>query len=219
MSDDNKEGEFNGLLTEHWPDLPEDKRKMIVKFRSRVLMGNRSQSLTRLLEPKDFLEGHVLDVKELTDWEFVDYPALDLGSGCGVPGIISSIVHEKPWILAESETSKANFLKQTIADLGLKNITVFSGRAEVFFKSNAVNSVVVRAVAPIDRIYRWLRGSSTWNKLVLLKGPKWNEEWEKFSTTAKGKELEVTEKHSYGLYPGDAETRLIIQLKRVPRGT
>jgi 16S rRNA (guanine(527)-N(7))-methyltransferase RsmG len=212
--DPNKEGEFNALLKEHWSDLPDEKRQKIVQFRSRVVMECRKQNLTKLLEPKDFLDGHVLDVKELTDWDFIEYPALDLGSGCGVPGIIGSIVQERPWILAESETSKSNFLKQTVAELGLKNVMVFPGRAEIFFKSNAVNSVVAKAVAPIDRIYRWLRGSSTWNKLVLLKGPKWNEEWEKFASTGKGKELQITETHRYGLYPGEPETRLIIQLKR-----
>lgn len=204
---------FENLLQRAWPELSRTSLERVVQFYALVLKENETQNLTRLISPKDFLEGHVLDVKELLKSGFVSFPALDLGSGGGVPGLLAALIHENRWILSESEGSKAAFLKAAAEQLNLKHVEVFSGRAEVFLAKEEVSSVVARAVGPVERIYSWIRPCSTWNKLVLMKGPGWTEEWKSFQASKRRRELEVSGEFQYSI--GDPPKNLrIIQVKR-----
>jgi 16S rRNA (guanine527-N7)-methyltransferase len=202
--------EFLDVLKRGWPGLSSDEYLSIQRFRDLVVAENARQNLTRLLNPTDFFEGHVLDVKELLSLDWVSRPAMDLGSGVGVPGLLSAVLDQKPWVLAESEGRKAAFLE------------VFSGRAEACLKTlsseNAVQSVVARAVGPVERIYSWIRDCSTWNNLILLKGPGWEKEWEAFQSGRYRGELTVSRTHDYKVGQ-EQKLRKIIRLDRVPRGT
>jgi 16S rRNA (guanine527-N7)-methyltransferase len=60
-------------------------------------------------------------------------PALDLGSGAGVPGLLLAYWYPsaRPWTLLDSRTRSATFLTSAIHALGLEEIcTVILGRAE-----------------------------------------------------------------------------------------
>ena len=69
----------------------------------------------------------------------------------------------------------------------------------MFFEMLKVQSIVVRAVGPIERIYGWIRGCSTWNTLVLLKGPGWDEEWATFQAGKHHRELEIERQFGYNI--------------------
>ena len=191
---------------------------LIVRFRELVIDENERQNLTRLLSPKDFFEGHYLDARELLASEFVDYPAMDLGSGVGVPGVIAAILTEKSWVLCESEKKKAEFLSRAVEALGLDSqVTVFSGRGEDFLKTGKISSIVARAVGPVGRIYQWLRPCSTWNNLVLLKGKGWTAEYSEFCENSFSKELNLLPNpHSY-VVGAENKERLIVKLERHKR--
>ena len=49
---------------------------------------------------------------------FLDYPALDLGSGAGIPGLVAALFESNPWVLVESEKKKAEWLKRVPAEAG-----------------------------------------------------------------------------------------------------
>jgi 16S rRNA G527 N7-methylase RsmG len=136
----------------------------------------------------------------------------------GVPGLLSGLVSGDLWILSESERRKADFLINTVEKLDLKNIQVRAERAEVVLRSENCNSVVSRAVGKVNNIYSFVWGCSTWNNLVLFKGPGWTEEWDQFRKDRRAKELELTESYPYEV-GSSAKRRLIIRLDRVPRGT
>lgn len=210
--------EFQNLLGKHWPDLSAESVHKIVLFREKVLQENESQNLTRLLSPRDFVFGHVLDVKALLEFKALKFPAMDLGSGVGVPGLLSALLRPDIWILAESERKKADFLQKVVEEFTLKHVRVFPGRGESFLKSERVGSIVARAVGPVDRIYGWVRNCSTWNNLVLFKGRGWKEEWISSKGLKSGRELSVSEDVEYSTWPERDPSRLV-SLKRVPRGT
>lgn len=210
--------ELMDRLQAAWPGLDPTSYDKIVRFHAILAEENEKQNLTRLISPKDFVEGHVLDVRELLQSRLVDFPAMDLGSGCGVPGVLAAAVGGTPWILAESERHKAEFLFRAVRELGLTSSRVVADRGENFLSENTVQSVVARAVGPIERIYGWLHSCSTWNNLVLLKGPAWKTEWEAFGKSKFRRELSVDRLHEYQVGE-ENKHRVIVRLKRVPRGT
>jgi 16S rRNA (guanine527-N7)-methyltransferase len=57
--------------------------------------------------------------------------ALDLGAGGGVPGLVLAL--ERPdlrWTLLDAMTRRTAFLQEAVAELGLANVEVRTGRAE-----------------------------------------------------------------------------------------
>jgi 16S rRNA G527 N7-methylase RsmG len=83
-------------------------------------------------------------------------------------------------------------------------------------KTLQVESVVARAVGPVSRIYTWLRPCSTWNHLILLKGPGWPDEWAEFQKTSRRRELVIEREFGYSVGP-EHKQRRILRLQRVRR--
>jgi 16S rRNA (guanine527-N7)-methyltransferase len=99
-------------MLEHCHDLSPLRRDSVLAFYSALLRENEIQNLTRLTAPQDFLEGHLLDARALLESGLVSFPAMDLGSGCGVPGLLAAVLTDQgKWVLAESEGRKAEFLE------------------------------------------------------------------------------------------------------------
>lgn len=214
--------ELESLLLAH--GLSARSAERIVEYHRLVLEENERQNLTRLIEPGAFFSGHVLDVLELRKarmaWgEDFSAPWVDLGSGAGVPGLLSAVVfEEESWVLVEAERRKAEFLERATASLGLgARVRVIHGRMEKIQADLGAEGVASKAVGPVGRIYPWLRESSTWNSLVLFKGPRWAEEWEEFRQGPWATELQASNEWRYSTPEG--ASRLIIRLKRVSRGT
>jgi 16S rRNA (guanine527-N7)-methyltransferase len=185
---------------------------------------NQRQNLTRLTEPGPFFSGHVLDVVELrkarTSWgESTGAKWIDLGSGAGVPGLLSAaLFQDERWVLVEAERRKAEFLERAAAELGLgARVRVIHARMEKIREDLGAEAVASKAVGPVGRLYPWLKESSTWNSLVLFKGPRWAEEWAEFKKGPEANELEASNEWRYSTPEG--ASRLIIQLRRVSRGT
>ncbi len=206
---------FESILRQNLALGDADTIRKVVLFRERLLQENERQNLTRITEPQEFYDLNLVDVQELLTSGFLSYPAMDLGSGSGVPGLLAAIFEEKPWVLVESERKKADFLRRMVMELGLKHVTVFGGRAEEYLEQSAVSSVVARAVARVDRIFNWLEKCSTWHNLVLLKGPGWDEEWKSFIEQKKKKAeaLELMGTHEYSVTK-EKIRRVIVRLER-----
>lgn len=192
-------------------------------FRAAVLDESERQNLTRLLGPEEFFRGHVLDVLELRQFRSkigdLGNKALDLGTGAGVPGLLSAAIYpDERWILVDSEVRKAEYLARTVDQLGLSDrVQVIHGRMEQVSAQIPQVSIVSRAVGTVEKLMAWLDSCSTWNTMILLKGPKWNTEWAEFQQSRWRKLLQQGDRREYSV--GDQITRVVIQLKRVPRGT
>jgi 16S rRNA (guanine527-N7)-methyltransferase len=201
------------LILAGWKELPEPALNRVLRFYECILEENRVQNLTRLVEAEQFWNGFVQDVKALFESKLVAFPAMDLGSGAGVPGLLAAAISDEPWILVDSEKSKARFMEKTAKALGVR-ARVYGERGEDVLKKASVQSIVCKAVGPVGRIYGWLRACSTWNNLVLLKGPAWDSEWTEFSAGCR--ELVIAARHDYVVA---GVQRVIVRLNRVPRGT
>jgi 16S rRNA G527 N7-methylase RsmG len=209
--------EFRSLLEKNLgTELDEAQIGRIVAFREEVLKEDAVQNLTRQLSPKDFFEGHVLDVVHLQRSGLLELPALDIGAGMGVPGVLHALIYAPKgpvtWISSDSEGKKAEFAQRMIELFHLEGVSAVSTRGEEILDTQSVATVVARAVGPVTRIYGWFRTRSTWNKMVLLKGPKWDEEWAEFERGPNRGRL-ILEK-TYEYLSGEEQKKLKIVLLR-----
>jgi 16S rRNA G527 N7-methylase RsmG len=212
--------EFRNLLAQELgSELNSEQIERVVSFREEVLKENQIQNLTRLLSPRDFLDGHVLDSVHLKKSGLVSYPALDLGAGMGVPGFLTALIYgasaSESWVSCDSEAMKTAFTQRAIEHFGLSNVTTTSLRAESYLDTHSVQSIVARAVGPLSRIYAWVEGCSTWNNLVLLKGPRWEEEWAEFNRGKRQARLKLAGEYRYEV-GAEQKKRVILRLERLP---
>jgi 16S rRNA (guanine527-N7)-methyltransferase len=105
---------------------------------------------------------------------------IDLGSGAGLPGIVVAAMRpDAEVVLLEPMERRTDWLTEVVEELELRNAVVRRGRAQDVHGELVGDAVTVRAVASLDKLYRWafplLRKGGT---LVALKGGKAEEEVE-----------------------------------------
>ena len=88
-----------------------------------MIQWNKSLNLTRIVNKVHFYTHHVLDAQAISP----HIPqgkrhAVDVGTGCGIPGIIMALLHpEMHWHLIDAKEKRIIFLKNVIHELKLKN--------------------------------------------------------------------------------------------------
>ena len=97
---------------------------------------------------------------------------IDLGSGAGLPGILVAAMRpDAEVVLLEPMERRADWLHEVVAKLGLTNAVVTRARAEEVHGALTAAAVTVRAVAPLEQLYRWaLPLLDKGGVLVALKG-------------------------------------------------
>ena len=113
-----------------------------------LLKWNARINLTAIRAPEEIVERHFGESLFAAKHILAQGPiktAIDLGSGAGFPGVpFALLVPEVKVTLIESNQKKSTFLKELIYLLGLRNVKVFSGRAESY--SQSADLVMLRAV-------------------------------------------------------------------------
>lgn len=209
--------EFAEIVRHRHGEWSADIQDRIIFFYSKIIKENEVQNLTRLTTPNDFYFGNVVDAVEFNRFlEQTEHPVLDIGTGAGLPGLICAALDRGNWILTDSEKSKARFVSMVVDQLRLDNVKVFSDRAEILLGKIRAPTVISRAVGSVEKIYGQIKKCSTWNKMVLFKGPGWDEEWVSFLSGPYAGELQIDMVHPY---LSQQKQRRLIFLKRVPRGT
>lgn len=111
------------------------------RFLALLLETNKSFNLTAITDPEEAWTRHILDALTLVpllsqlggdDGSPAPLRVVDVGSGGGVPGLPLAIVMPGVrFTLVEPTGKKAAFLRKAAEALGLTNVTVIQGRAEV----------------------------------------------------------------------------------------
>lgn len=103
---------------------------------------------------------------------------VDLGSGAGLPGVVvAAMLPDVEVVLLEPMERRTDWLTEVAERLQLDNVVVRRGRAQDVHGDLVGDAVTSRAVASLDKLYRWAlpllgRGGT----LVALKGEKAQEE-------------------------------------------
>jgi len=168
MSTDKKNRTASHLMI--WNELkwaPSEKQlAQFIHLQELLKEWNKKTNLTRLVDGDDFWTAQVCD-SLLPLHEELQYPELshkyiDIGSGCGFPGIAIAIAMPNSNItLLDSSNKKTTFLKEVAKEIGLNSrITVVTERAEKAGKDPILRSnfdyAVARAVASANVVAEYL---------------------------------------------------------------
>ena len=140
---------------------------------------NQRANLTSITEYKEVQVKHFLDslTVYLAAPDVLARPAqvIDIGAGAGLPGLALKLAFPDIHLsLAESVAKKTAFLEHMSATLDLKDVTVYTGRAEELARQEGLRDsfdlAVVRGVAKLPLLLEYcLPFCKTGGSLVALK--------------------------------------------------
>ena len=112
-----------------------------------------------LLGPREaprLWERHLLNCAGLAELVEPGQVVADVGSGAGLPGVVLALLRpDVTVVLVEPLLRRSTFLEEVVAALGLRTAVVRRARAEELAGTLLVDTVVARAVAPLDRLATW----------------------------------------------------------------
>jgi 16S rRNA (guanine527-N7)-methyltransferase len=160
-------------LLEPFIQLDEMRFAAISKYIDLLIKWNARINLTAIRAPEEIVQRHFGESLFAASHVLAEKPvktAIDLGSGAGFPGVpFALLAPEVEVTLIESNQKKSTFLKELVHSLGLRNVKVFSGRAEAY--SQSADLVTLRAVERFGEVLPLaLRIASPSGRLALLIG-------------------------------------------------
>ncbi len=179
--------------------LEPEATERLATYAALLLRWNRTFNLLGATTTEELLDLHLLDCLAINPvlerWLPSPSPHLhDIGSGAGLPGIPLAITHPK-WALTlvEPVSKKAAFLRQSVATLGLGNVSVIEDRIEALPPPEAGRErhFISRAFTALERFNRLCSAAGTDHSLIFaMKAAKAPEEIAELPKTAKLMALE-----------------------------
>ena len=227
MSPNNKNNQTSHLII--WNKLKwkptQTQLDQFIQLQELLREWNKRINLTRLVDGDDFWVAQVCD-SLLPVHEELQYPNLsqkyiDIGAGCGFPGIAIAIAMPNSNItLLDSSSKKTTFLKEIAKELGLSaRITIVTERAEIagkspIFRGNFDYSIA-RAVASATVVAEYLVPFlHSKGQAIIFKG-KWSESEQKIlkkALTELNAKIQLT--HEFSL-PNNRGIRNIIRINPI----
>ncbi len=207
--DDQRLVEYFG---EAWPQVEAFHRLLTDEGVLRGLVGPR--------EVPRLWERHLLNSAAVVPFLPDNGRIVDIGSGAGLPGVIVAALRpEAEVVLLEPMERRVDWLTEVVETLGLSNAVVTRGRAEDLHGELRADAVTARAVAPLDRLYRWalpLLGKG--GVLVALKGARAQDEVEAGARWAKKLGGGPAEVISASTIDGAEQTTVVRVVREAERG-
>ncbi len=184
---------------------------------------NQKTNLTRLVDGDDFWTSQVCDsllpLHEELHCPKPSHKYIDIGSGCGFPGIAIAIaIPNSKVTLLDSSNKKTTFLKEVSKEIGLSSrITILTERAESAGKDPILRSkfdyAIARAVAPATVVAEYLVPFLNSRGQALIYKGNWNEtEEQKLNQALKELNAEIQRTQKF-LLPNNRGIRNIIRIK------
>ena len=207
---------LTGMLLEGLKSLPlslsnEQADKMIA-YLALLSKWNSVYNLTSVRDPKEMVRQHLLDSLSAAHAFKEAKNVLDVGSGGGLPGMILAITYPQLRIsMIDTVSKKTAFLTQAKTELGLSNVTVYTGRVEALVVEQKFDVITSRAFSELCNFVNWSghlladRG-----QFLAMKGIAPNQEIERLPA---GWEMTRIEPLSV---PGLDVERHLIYIKKIP---
>ena len=146
---------INGVqeLHLHLSDAQIDK---MIAYLSLLSKWNSVYNLTAIRDPKEMVKQHLLDSLSAAP-AFKDAKnVLDVGAGGGLPGMMLAIAYPDTRIsMIDTVNKKTAFLTQAKTELGLSNVTVYTGRVESLQVKEQFDVITSRAFSELCNFINW----------------------------------------------------------------
>ena len=166
--------------------LTEAEINMFKELQIKLQELNNKTNLTRLIEGDNYWISQVFDsiwpFKILPNINFDNKKFVDIGSGCGFPGLAYAITHPSSEIyLVDSSKKKADALKSLIKDINFKNkLYIINDRIENLAHQslfrNRFDIATTRAVSNPSTVSEYILPILKKEGLGVLYCGKWNDE-------------------------------------------
>lgn len=133
-------------------------RDLLATFRDLLIENREAGGLTSVSDPAEVDRRHIGEslvlLEALEEAGALASPAIDIGSGGGLPGIPIKIARpDLELTLLETTAKKAAFLRRAVERLGLTGVAILNARAEEAGRDpahrQAYGLALARAVAPL----------------------------------------------------------------------
>ncbi|MEX2140227.1 MAG: 16S rRNA (guanine(527)-N(7))-methyltransferase RsmG [Pirellulales bacterium] len=176
-SDSQPPNTLAAALARHGIELEEEQVALLDRFATALWSWNEKLNLTRHTDYEKFVTRDVVDSQWLERFLDSAERVLDVGTGGGVPGVILAILRPDLEVsLCESIAKKARAVEDIVQQVGLP-IEVQHARAEELLVNHEYDTLVVRAVAPLEKLLAWFKPHwGSFHRLLVIKGPAWVQE-------------------------------------------
>ena len=143
------------------------------RYHNLIRRRNQDRELTRIIGFEPMVIKHYVDCMIIGKFFNLPSPLVDVGTGAGFPGIPLKIRYPHlKMVLAEPRPKRVAFLREAIAELGLKNVEVFEHKVSSRSFTQPMKGVITRAVETMDKtILRTSGCLEPGGYLVFMKGP------------------------------------------------
>lgn len=170
----NHSQDLSAAMAKYQIELPGEHVARLDQYCRLLWDWNQKLNLTRHDTYDKFVSRDLVDSLAFAEFLQLGETILDVGTGGGVPGVVLAILRPDLKVsLSESVGKRANAVAEIVGAMEL-NVPVYSTRAEEVLNDVPFNSLVIRAVARMEKLLRWFRPH--WHRcdrLLILKGPTW----------------------------------------------
>jgi 16S rRNA (guanine527-N7)-methyltransferase len=200
-------------LARHNLELADDQVELLDRYCQALWAWNEKLNLTRHTDYEKFVSRDVVDSMALEPFLDSGDAVLDVGTGGGVPGIVLAIVRPDLNVsLCDSVAKKAKAVAEIVSQIGL-NIVVNHAPVQQVLAAHHFNTLVVRAVAPLSKLLRWVEPHwDSFDRLLVIKGPAWVEERTEAREAGLLKRFELRKLASYPL-PGTSAESVVLSIR------
>ncbi len=201
-------------LARHRIELPEAQAARLQQYCEMLWEWNAKINLTRHTDYEKFVSRDLVDSLAFAEFLNSGEKILDVGTGGGVPGVVLAIVREDLHVsLCESVGKKARAVRDMVDRLGL-DAAVHHARVEELLVHQRYDALVVRAVARLKKLLRWVQPHwDAFDRLLVLKGPAWAEERGEARHYGLLRDLSLRKLTTYRMPDSDAKS-VLLQIRR-----
>lgn len=201
-------------LERHGIALESEQVSLLDRYAQALWEWNEKINLTRHTTYEKFVGRDVVDARSVEPHIGFGDRVIDVGTGGGVPGVILKILRpDLEMILTDTVGKKVRALEDIVARIGLK-ARVHHGRAEDVLSTRKVETLVVRAVAPLEKLLTWFTPYlQAFDRMLVIKGPGWVEERYEARQKRLFKNWQLRNVDEWPL-PGTESRSVLLELKR-----
>jgi 16S rRNA (guanine527-N7)-methyltransferase len=187
-------------------DLSSVQQDQLLDYLALLGKWNHVYNLTSVRDPMQMMTLHLLDSLAAVPAFAGARNVLDVGAGGGLPGLVLAIARPDMKVsMIDTVHKKTAFLTQVKAELGLKNVTVYTKKVQDLQVKEPFDVITSRAFADLSDFIDWSHHLLSDNgRFIALKGTAPQEERERLPGDWKVQQLQPLR------VPGlDAERHLV----------